>query len=222
MKLDALRAGASVISRDGHKLGTLGRFVVNKDTFALTHIVVDTGLLRSGESLWKGGWGLSHDRVLPVGVLESADSDEVRITMSADEFKDLSVDYIQERFEQIPDEKPGWPDLSDVQRLVTSLPGEPGPYFMYEVMAKSPDEVDIKKGSRVWRLRSHEKIGEVEHVIFDEDSKKVTALVIRRGFVFSKDVVLPVERIVEVVGDIVRVDIDDDALRQLEEYRPGD
>jgi hypothetical protein len=46
--------------------------------------------------------------------------------------------------------------------------------------------------------------------------------VIRRGFLFSKEVVLPVRYIVEVVADIVRIDIDDESLRSLAEYEPED
>jgi len=218
MKLEDLHLAASVVSTDGHKLGTLSRFVINKDTFKLTHIVVDTGILRSGEPLWKGGWGLSHDRVVPLGVLRAADSDRIHLTMTADEFKDLSVDYIQESFEEIVDENPGWPDASDVRRLLASMPGEPGPYLLHEVRAIDPGEVEIKKDSPVWRLNPHKKIGEVDSLIYDGETKKVTDLVIRRGHVFTKDVVLPIRFVVEIVADIVRVDIDDDALNGLAEF----
>ncbi len=218
MQLEDLHLAASAISADGHKLGTISRFVFNKNTLKLTHIVVDTGILRSGEPLWKGGWGLSHDRVIPLGVLERANHDEVRITMTADEFKDLSVDYIQERFERMPDEKPGWPDASDIPAVLASMPGEPGPYLLYEVRAIDADEVEIKKDSPVWRLNPHKKIGEVDSLIYDDETKRVTDLVIRRGHFFTKDVVLPMRFVVEVVADIVRVDIDDDALRGLPEF----
>jgi sporulation protein YlmC with PRC-barrel domain len=222
MKLEDLRPGASVISADGHKLGTLSRFVVRKDDFTLTHIVVDTGIIRSGEPLWKLGWGLSHDRVVPLGVLESADTDEIRITMSADEFRDLSVDYIDEQFAPIADASPGRFDASDLRRLAASIPGEPGPYFMYEKMAIAPDEADIKKNSPVWRMRPHEKIGEVDGVIFDKETSKVVDLVIRRGHFFSKDVVLPIKYVTEVVAGIVRVEIGDDPLKRLSEHHAAD
>lgn len=224
MSLD-LHAGADVFSRDGHKLGTLTRVVVNRDTLKLTHVVVDTGILRSGKPLWEGGWSLPHDRVVPLAALRDAGSDRIELTMSADEFRDHSANYDTEVFKPIPDLKPGRLDASDLQRFVTSLPGEPGPFVITDVMAKAPDEVDIKKDSPVWRLNPHEKIGEVERVIFDEPSRKVTALVIRRGIVFSHEVVLPVHYIVEVVEaleGIVHVDIDDQALERLPEFREAE
>jgi sporulation protein YlmC with PRC-barrel domain len=221
MKLEDLRAGASVISGDGHKLGTLSRFVINKTSLKLTHVVVDTGILRSGEPLWKGGWGLSHDRVIPLGVLGDVSGDKIQITMTADEFKDLSVDYIQEHFEVMPDDRPGWPDASDVRRLLASMPGEGGPYLLHEVRAIDASEVEIKNDSPVWRLSPHQKIGEVDRLIYDADTTTVTALVVRRGHFFTKDVVLPMHFVVEVVADIVRVDIDDDALHGLSEFNPS-
>lgn len=222
MQIEDLRTGADVVSRDGHKLGTLSRFVIQQGTYRLTHIVVDTGILRSGQPLWEGGWGLSHDRVVPLAAVASADSHAVRLTMSADEFRDHSVDYIEERFQPVPDLEPGRADLSDVERLVKSIPGEPGPVFITEVKAKAPDEVEIRADSPVWRLNPHQKVGEVERVLLDEETGKVVGLVIRRGFLFTREVVLPVRYIVEVVADVVRIDIDDDALRSLPEYRPED
>ena len=222
MTVEDLHAGADVISRDGHKLGKLHRFVADKSTLTLTHIVVDVGILRSGESLWEGGWGMSHDRVVPLGALDGATSREVRLTMSADEFRDMSVDYIDEYFEPMPDADPGALDRSDLARIASSIPGEPGPYVMHETIRKEADEVDIEKESPVWRLKPHEKIGEVERVLFDRESGKVTDLVIRRGHFFKKDIVLPVSYIVEVVADIVRVDMGDAALKSLQEFHPDD
>jgi sporulation protein YlmC with PRC-barrel domain len=223
VNIEDLHLGASVISRDGRKLGTLHRFVVNKDTYNLTHIVVDLGLLRSGPPAWAGGWALSHDRKVPLAVVTEADSDEVRISMSAEEFREHSVDYVEEHFDRIPDTHPGWRlDTSDIARIATSIPGEPGPAMLHEVLAIAPDEVDIKRDSPVWRLNPHEKIGEVERVLFDRDTGRVSEIVVRRGLIFSKDVLLPVRHIVEVVAGVVRVDIDGPALKSLPEFRADD
>ncbi len=53
-----LKAGVDVVSRDGHKLGTLHRVVLRRSDLSLTHVVVDIGFLRSGHRLWEGGLGL--------------------------------------------------------------------------------------------------------------------------------------------------------------------
>lgn len=222
MNLEDLRLNAEVLSSDGHKLGNLSRFVIDQDAQRLTHVVVDTGIFRSGEALWKGGWGMSHDRIVPFAAVASATSDSVRITMSAAEFKELSADYVEEYFVRAPDARPGLPDSSDVRRLAMSIPGEPGPYLLQQVTALRPEEASIGKDSPVWRLNPHQKIGEVERAVYDESTGKLSALVIKRGFVFTKDVVLPIDHVVEVVGDIVRVNVDDQALESLREFEATD
>jgi len=224
MKFGDLRHGVDVVSADGHKLGSLSRVVVQKDTLTITHIVVDTGILRSGTPLWEGGWGLGHDRVVPMGALARVTPDAAHLTMTADEFRDLSVDYDTKQLQPLPDNKPGRLDSSDLKRILMSFPGEPGAYVLSDVFAKAPDEVDIRKDSAVWRLNPHEKIGEVERVEYDDATKKVTQLVIRRGHFFSQDVILPVSYIVEVVEmleGVVRVDISDQQLEALAEFHAG-
>jgi sporulation protein YlmC with PRC-barrel domain len=210
MGLEDLRAGAPVVSRDGDRLGTLSRVVVQRETLRLTHLVVDAG--RSGE------------RVVPLGVLREAQAGAVRLSMDAAEFRDLSVKYDTRVYAAIGDAQRGRLDVSDVSRFVASIPGEMGPGVMTDVLAKAPDEVDIARDSPVWRLDPHQKIGEVERVIFDDRSRKISALVVRRGIVFTHDVVLPARYITEVVealGGIVRVEIGDADLKQLQEYRPA-
>ena len=222
MKLEDLRIGADIVSGEGHKLGTLSKFVVRQDGYRLTHVVVDTGILRSGEPLWKGGWGLSHDRVVPIAAVSVATSDRVTLTMSADEFRDHSVDYEEEYFEAMPDIEPGKPDLGDLARIASSFPGEPGPWVMLEQRELAPGEVEIPKDAPVWRLNPHQKIGEVERVIIDDATRDVVGIVIKRGMIFAKEVVLPVSAVVEVVAGIVRADIGDDDLKGLPEFRAPD
>ncbi len=211
MGVEDLRAGAPVLSRDGDKLGKLSRVVVEKDTLRLTHLVVDAGH--------------GDERVVPLGVLRDATEQAVHLSMDTGEFRDLSLTYDTQVYRPIADAEQGRIDVSDVSRFVASIPGGLGPGVMTDVLAKSPDEVDIVKDSPVWRLDPHQKIGEVEHVIFDERSRKITALVVRRGILFTHDVVLPARYITEVVealGGIVRVQIGDADLKQLEQYRRAD
>ena len=60
--------------------------------------------------------------------------------------------------------------MSDLARISASLPGEPGPYIMLEQRAIAPGDVEIPKDAPVWRLKPHEKIGEVERVLFDAEN----------------------------------------------------
>ena len=54
------------------------------------------------------------------------------------------------------------------------------------------------------------------------DGGAIEGLVIKRGFIFSKEVVLPVHAVIEIVAGIVRVDLDDEAVRGLPEFRASD
>ena len=213
MKLEDAREGADVISRDGHKVGKLSRVVVKEENLEITHLVVDPGLLHSGESLWAGGWGQPHERVIPVGVLEDETGGAIHITMTAEEFRDLSVKY---------DTIYAKRDPSLISSVLNSMPGGIGPYVLFDVMAKEPDEVDIKEDSPVWRMKPHEKIGEVQRVLFNEETLRIQALVIRRGHIFDHELlVLPSRYIVEVVEilqGVVRVEMSDDELRALAPY----
>ncbi|HYM15125.1 MAG TPA: hypothetical protein VEZ14_06165 [Dehalococcoidia bacterium] len=220
MSLD-LHAGADVFSRDGHKLGTLSRVVVNKDSLKLTHVVVDTGVLRSGKPLWEGGWSLPHDRVISLGALGSVTPARIELTMTADEFRDHSVNYDTEVWKPMPDLKPGKLDASDIARFTSSIPGEPGAFVVSDVLAKSPEDVDIQKDTPVWRLNPHQKVGEVERALFDDATGKMTSLVIRRGFLFTYDVVLParyISDVIETPDGLVLVDMTDDEVESLNVY----
>jgi len=213
VKLEDAREGADVISRDGHKVGKLSRVVVKEENLEITHLVVDPGLLHSGESLWAGGWGQPHERVIPVGVLEDETGGAIHITMTAEEFRDLSVKY---------DTIYAKRDPSLISSVLNSMPGGIGPYVLFDVMAKESDEVDIKEDSPVWRMKPHEKIGEVQRVLFNEETLRIQALVIRRGHIFDHELlVLPSRYIVEVVEilqGVVRVEMSDDELRALAPY----
>jgi len=89
--------------------------------------------------------------------------------------------------------------------------------WLFEKRNRPLDSVDIKEGTDVWRREPHEKLGEVRRVLLN-DAGRVTAFVIRRGFVFKKDVVLPARYIAELLDEIVRVDIPGDVLSNLAEY----
>ena len=212
MKLEDAREGADVISVDGHVIGKLSRVVVNEHTLEITHLVVDPGFSHRVESIWAGGWGNPHDRVIPVGVLEDEAGDEIHITMTEEEFRDLSVKY---------DNVYTKPDPSVTRSILNAVPGGSGPWVSFDVMTKQSDEVDIAEDSAVWRLKPHQKLGEVHRVLFNEETLKVQALVVRRGHFFTHEVILPARYVVEVVEGlqgIVRVSITDEELQGLLPY----
>jgi uncharacterized protein YrrD len=93
---------------------------------------------------------------------------------------------------------------------------------MQQVTRLAPGEVEVPDDAPVWRLNPHEKVGEVERVVFDQATNAMTGLVIRRGFFFTKEVVLPLDAVVEIVAGVVRVQMTDAELKQLAPFKPSD
>jgi uncharacterized protein YrrD len=216
-----LHIGADDISSDGHKLGELHRLVLKRSDFRLTHIVVDIGWIRAGHKIWEGGLGLEYDRVAPVTVVTSANDDRIELALTADSFKELP-EYTAEAFEEPQDLTPGDDDIADIASASSlasaAFNSAPGGWIV-ERLNKPLDSVDIAEGTPVWRQEPHEKLGEVHRLILDDQTGRLTAFVIKRGFLLTRDVVLPVRYVSELLDDIVHVDMSDEELDRLREYQ---
>ncbi len=217
--LHDLRAGVDVFSRDGHKLGSLHRMVLKRSDLTLTQVVVDIGFLRSGHHLWEGGFGLDYDRVVPVEQVHAVSDKRVELRLTAAEFKDMP-EYTLEQYEGPHDLTPDQFDISDVvvraQQLAGFL-GSTSTIWLAERLNKPLDSIDIKEGTAVWRTEPHEKLGDIMRLLLDNG--RLRAFVIRRGFLFHHDVILPVRYVSEFFDDLVHVDIPDKVLAQLREYK---
>ncbi len=214
-----LKAGIDVYSSDGQKLGNLHRAVLRRSDLMLTHVVVDIGFLRSGRHIWEGGVGLDYDRVVPIDAVASSDNERLNLTLSAADFKD-APEYTEERYATL-DTTPNEFDVEDVanrlQVIADGIASVPN-VWIAENLNKSVDSVDIIEGTPVWRREPHQKVGEVKRLMFDA-SGSAQALVIQRGFLLHRDVVLPVRYIAELLDDIVRIDISDGELEKLQGYK---
>lgn len=224
VSLHDLRAGVDVVSRDGHKLGSLHRMVLKRSDLGLSHIVVDIGFLRSGHHLWEGGLGLDYDRVVPIDQIHAASDQRIELVFTAAEFKD-APEYTQERYEGPIDLTPNQFDLVDVVQRAQQISGFLGStsgVWLAEKLNKPLDSVDIKEGTPVWRGQPHEKLGDIKRLLFDPANERLRAFVIKRGLIFHHDVILPVRYVSELFDDLVHVDISDEALAQLHEYREAE
>jgi uncharacterized protein YrrD len=216
-----LHDGADVYSSDGHKLGRLSRVVLRAADFSATQVVVDIGFLRAGHKLWEGGLGLEYDRVVPIEAVARATDERIDLSLTAAAFKD-APEYSIESFEPVdlrPDASDPPPLAESREELARRLAGRPADTGVYLVQRfnKSLDDVDIREGTRVWRMEPHEQLGEVDRVLFDGGGR-ATAFVIRRGWLLKRDVVLPVRFVSEVLDDLVRVEMSDADVEGLEGF----
>jgi uncharacterized protein YrrD len=212
-----LHAGADVYSSDGHKLGELARVVLRRADLTATHVVVDIGFIRAGHKIWEGGLGLEYDRVVPVDAIARATDERIDLNVTAEAFKD-AAEYSVESFEPA-DFTPSEYDPPDVRAAHERLQGRPVDTGVYLVqrLNKAVDAVDIRDGTPVWREAPHDKLGDVDRVLFSADGR-ATAFVVRRGFLLKRDVILPVRYVTEVLDDLIHVQLSDAEIEGLAEF----
>jgi uncharacterized protein YrrD len=211
------RTDVDVFSSDGHKLGNLKGVVLRRADLRVTAVIVDIGFLRSGRHLWEGGLGLDYDRVVPIGDVESAGEDKVVLSIRAEHFKE-AAQYTEDSFETPPDLIEHGPNLPERALTAVEHLSSGALNWMVEKQNRAVDEADIEEGTPVWRQEPHEKLGEVDRILVDESSGRVRAIVIRRGFLLKRDVVLPTRFITEFLDLAIHADISDEELEQLEEF----
>jgi uncharacterized protein YrrD len=66
--------------------------------------------------------------------------------------------------------------------------------------------MDIKIGADV--MGTDEKLGEVQRVIVDGNSNTVTDLVVKHGFLFARERIVPRSHITDVTDGVIHVDLD--------------
>jgi len=213
--------GAVVYSSEGHKLGELRRLVLRRKDLCLTHIVVDIGILRSGHHLWQGAFNDDYDRVVPLGAVAETGDKKVQLNLTADDFR-AQPQYTHETFENPKDITPDEFDMTDVVERGDSLAaigGNANNFWINATHTRGADEVDIAEGMGVWREEPHEKLGTVDRALFNEEGN-LQALVVKRGFPFSHEVVLPAAHITEIVDDVsIRVAITDEQIHNLSQFK---
>src|SRR5271165_5589189 len=84
--LEDLHIGTPVKGIDGHHLGTLERVVLEREQERVTNIVVDPGLIESGNLLAPGGWEKPRARVVPVSAITQVGEQAIELSLDQKEF----------------------------------------------------------------------------------------------------------------------------------------
>ena len=222
--LEVLRIGASVHSADNQRLGSLTRVIVEGASERVLGIVVDPGLLASGNALAPGGWERPRERVVGFSAVASVRDDDIRLNYDAVTFGRLplfenvhavSVDATSKDGKHF---EPG--------ELVNYLSSEFGlggaPYLAPEEIthAEPATAGAIGEGTAVWRLEPHERIGTVDRVLMDEATQAVSGVVFVHGLL-RRHVLLPVAAISSLEDGVIHVKLTDQELADLPLYHPG-
>ena len=221
--IEDLHIGARVRASEGTRIGKLTRIVVDGASDRVVSLVVDPGLVESGNLLAPGGWEQPRERVVPVDQVGAITPDQVTLRCDEAGFKRLPL-FEHERYISASEVGPGagrfQPD--EVLNYAASEFGLGGaPYLPPAEITRDepPTAGAIATGAQVWRLDPHERIGEVERVLMDSATQRVSGLVLRRGLL-RHEVVLPVEVVTGVEDNVAHVRISDDELKALPPFEP--
>jgi len=207
--------GTTVTCQDGSK-GRVTRLVVEPNSRHVTHLVVQYGVPH-------------HEVVVPIEQVTQGQDDTLVLTMRRDELAQLprfaEVDYI------LPD--PAWLAklghpfggiVFDVRGYtISGIPldaawaGHIVTGHMHRGMPA--EETPIGRGTRV--TCGEGLVGRLDHVLLDPKTDIVQALVVRKGHLLGRDVIVPASQVEWIAEDEIHIDADRATLEEFPAYHPA-
>lgn len=210
--------GATVLSADGKKTGTLERVVLDPQSRDVIAIV----LRKAGD--------LAEDKIVPVDLIQSGQGKTLQLRLEAgalasleafEEQHDVVVDE-HDLVRELGSESPGaalywYPPYGGLGAPVPS-PVPPRPAYIVRTEENiPPDTVALKTGSRVVD-RSGDNVGSVEKVLTDPQANRATHLVISRGLLLKERKLVPTTWIAGVGEETVRLAVGAPQIELLRSY----
>ena len=189
-----LRTGEPVVGKDGLRLGSVERLVVDEQAHRVTHLVIDGHLVGAARV-----HAFADDRLVA-----DLDAETLHMQPRADAAP-LSEPAPHWR-------APGGYSLTDFLRIASALIGQT-PYVPPVHLDLDLSSVhELKAGSPVWS--GGVRVGEVSEVL-TSGGDRVAALVVQRPGVLGVRHVVPVSHVAEVVGTNVHLDLSEQELDAL-------
>lgn len=213
-----IELGAKVSTADGKEIGTIEKLILDPDGGDVHAVVVRKGLL------------FGRDVEVELDDIVGQRDGTARIRYTESELDRLET-FHEGSYTTPPPERSteyasgyGYPAASLLwpSRWSGPVSGEP---YGHDAVGAVADEVAalhrqqdlgnavIEEGSTV-KSRDGEKLGEVHRLVFEAESGRPTRLVIRKGFLFTEDVEVPVGLISSVDDDVVYLDVRHDEIEQ--------
>jgi sporulation protein YlmC with PRC-barrel domain len=189
-----MEIGADVVGSAGESLGSVAYVVVRPPEMHLTDIVVSTGSI------------LGRDVVVPIDKVERVEAGKVFLSLDKDAVNQCP-DYVEIHYDQPPST---W-----APPMGYYYPGDMTlwPAGMYNpqpssVTVNAPSgTVGVSQGMEV-ESSDGQKVGSVQAIDADPRRDDVTAIVIKRGHLFSHhDVRIPTDCIADVEGDRIKLSL---------------
>ena len=217
-----LKEGMSVMTSGGEELGRVNRFVLDPATNEVTHVVIEKG------------WLLPEDKVLPFEMVRTTSDEKLVLSEEIGDYDKLPS-FEETHFIRTTDDRPGGdlipandPDYHYTPAYywypAHSNVGYPGLGFGHfawpagETKRNIPeDTIPIKEGTDI--LSSDGKhVGDVERLLVDPESNKVTHFLISQGVLFKDRKLVPVHWVKSVGEESVSLVVDSQLLERLPSY----
>lgn len=202
-----IRFETPVESQDGVAVGKVREVVVAPVSRAVTHLIIQQGLL------------FNHDRVVSVDNVASADPEKVVLSETAEALEEETRAFEQESFATVPGTEEELP-----QRIWTQPPGaHPSivpPGFRPGDLPPDPaipmEDIALLEGSPV-ECANGTPVGTV-HRLFTDEENRITHIVIRCTGVYDEYKLLPLEWIRSFDDNVVTVGVEQGVVQQLPDF----
>ena len=197
------REGTSVYTSDGTEGGRLHRVVIDPETHAVTHIVVQRGFLNK------------EDKVVAVEKIISALHDGVTLECSAEELNEMAPLNITHL---VPMTGTGGSDT-----YISGAPGSflnqsPEDYVVEETTRTIPEElVALKEGALVVSA-DDDQVGNVERVVTNPQTLQVTHFIVSQGLLHKVRKMVPIRWVSMWDEDKVFLEVGTQQLKELPEF----
>jgi sporulation protein YlmC with PRC-barrel domain len=195
--------GARVLGIDDIGLGELTRVVYDPETWEIDVLIAQS--VRMGE----------RELQVPLAVVESTEDETVQLSLSEHEFEDLDVYSWSHNVAPPPDR-----DFADVDEEDELTPGSESPpigaatgietiaftpIIEEEVFIPSGDGV-IDRSTEVWATDG--LVGNVRTVNLDDQTGRISRVLVRHGTIFTHEIVVPVEYVETMRTDTIVLSVD--------------
>lgn len=195
--------GADARGRDDEKLGYVRGVVLEPDTDQIASLIVEHA-------------GFDERRVLvPIGAVESASHDGTDLALSRQQFDQMpnfaidrniapppTADNLEDEDNIAPENVPDVPPVGAATG-VESIAFTP----IIQETENIPGDDDVIDAQTVVRATDGE-IGSVADVLVDDQTNRITALALEKGFIFKHEVKLPIGWAVSIQPEEIVLNVD--------------
>lgn len=184
--------GTIVYTAEGKKAGNLRRVVIDPESKAVTHIVVERGFL------------FKNDKVIDVAKVAETSEDRVALNCTVDELKEMSPLDIEHYVPLSGTAGGGQYDPLPGGVYSNSAPDR----MIKETLRTIPEQlVALKEGARV-TSSDDKQVGNIEHLFTEPETGKVTHFIISQGSLSKARKSIPYDWVKMISDDEVSLTVE--------------